>query len=262
MNLLKFDIPEIIFINGSFVKVKYELITKANAVDELEGLKDYDSASGETNEDAIVDVPDDTEVLGDFDYKNRTIRLHPTAVRETTVNTLFHELAHVILEHAGLLDHDEFYIRVFTFGFISLLRENPQLVDLILENPVKAESRWIDQSKKETFEPSPSDFIKRTDGGTMLPYELAEIIPEVERLSEEQRIKELIETESKGHRVISSSDFFPSDPVEDFLQGSVLNHHEKFDRLYLSDYQQNTLFRENLERLKRGTNEDDQTQTD
>ncbi len=46
---------------------------------------------------------------------------------------LIHEVIHGILDQAGVSEHDEQLINILTYGFIGVMRQNPELAQLVIQ---------------------------------------------------------------------------------------------------------------------------------
>jgi len=80
-------------------------------------------------------MPEDAnqDAYGTVDYGLGMIRLNSVQPPIIAWQTLFHEIVHIILRHSGNIDHDENEIERYAYGFLHLLKENPDLQKLLLK---------------------------------------------------------------------------------------------------------------------------------
>jgi hypothetical protein len=67
---------------------------------------------------------------GEMRHMRAEIAVLPDATPELLPQTLWHEVLHGVLLHAGIKDHDETQIDVIAYGIVQVLRDNPALVEL------------------------------------------------------------------------------------------------------------------------------------
>ncbi len=70
---------------------------------------------------------------GQIEYKTSTIQLESEASLDQQKSTLIHEMLHGILAQAGDESEIEKQIVILGYGLYQVLRDNPQLVALIIE---------------------------------------------------------------------------------------------------------------------------------
>jgi predicted metal-dependent peptidase len=62
---------------------------------------------------------------GEMRHMRAEIAVLPDATPELLPQTLWHEVLHAVLLHAGIKDHDETQIDVIAYGIVQVLRDNP-----------------------------------------------------------------------------------------------------------------------------------------
>jgi hypothetical protein len=67
---------------------------------------------------------------GEMRHMRAEIAVLPDATPDLLPQTLWHEVLHGVLLHAGIKDHDETQIDVIAYGIVQVLRDNPALVEL------------------------------------------------------------------------------------------------------------------------------------
>jgi hypothetical protein len=72
---------------------------------------------------------------GEMRHMRAEIAVLPDATPELLPQTLWHEVLHGVLLHAGIKDHDETQIDVIAYGIVQVLRDNPALVELTCRTP-------------------------------------------------------------------------------------------------------------------------------
>lgn len=70
---------------------------------------------------------------GQIEYKTGLIKLESDACLDQQKSTLIHEIMHGVLSQAGQEDHDEKQLVILGYGLYQVLRDNPELVALIIE---------------------------------------------------------------------------------------------------------------------------------
>lgn len=83
---------------------------------------------------------------GEIKWADATIRVEIDQADDRKVVTLWHEAIHGILENAGQDDHPENLVIALGFGVVQLMRDNPELVRLTMEQP-EALPDWIKSAK-------------------------------------------------------------------------------------------------------------------
>ncbi len=73
------------------------------------------------------------EYYGMAEYGLLQIKLSEKEAKEIRVQTLLHEVIHVIMHQAGFREHNEAVIEAMSYGLIAVLRENPAFVDDLLD---------------------------------------------------------------------------------------------------------------------------------
>lgn len=72
----------------------------------------------------------DEILCGQFRPMRAEIAVMPGAESEMLPQTLWHEVLHGLLIHAGIRDgHDETHIDLIAYGIVQVLRDNPALVE-------------------------------------------------------------------------------------------------------------------------------------
>jgi len=74
------------------------------------------------------------EIYGDFDVNKDLIRVDKTLTPEKKLNTLIHEIVHVLLDHFNAelkLKDEEKVCEVLGSGFSDLLSQNPKVIEVI-----------------------------------------------------------------------------------------------------------------------------------
>jgi hypothetical protein len=72
---------------------------------------------------------------GEMRHMRAEIAVLPDATPELLPQTLWHEVLHGVLLHAGIKDHDETQIDVIAYGIVQVLRDNPALVEMTCRTP-------------------------------------------------------------------------------------------------------------------------------
>lgn len=66
---------------------------------------------------------------GDIGYSELLIRVNANNVPDIKLATMWHEALHGILYQSGHRDHSEAHIEALTYGLISFIRDNPELIE-------------------------------------------------------------------------------------------------------------------------------------
>jgi hypothetical protein len=75
-------------------------------------------------------VIDGESVWGHWDYPNQRIILASQLAKPAMLATLFHEIAHIIMEMAGfsgLNEKEEWLADIFGYGFFQIMTQNQEL---------------------------------------------------------------------------------------------------------------------------------------
>ena len=67
---------------------------------------------------------------GVIHYNTETIDIDSGLSNRIAVQTLWHEILHAILQHAGRRKHSEKWIDSTAYGLMQVIAENPELVEL------------------------------------------------------------------------------------------------------------------------------------
>ena len=67
---------------------------------------------------------------GVIHYNTETIDVDSGLSDRIAVQTLWHEILHAILQHAGRRKHSEKWIDSTAFGLMQVIAENPELIEL------------------------------------------------------------------------------------------------------------------------------------
>ncbi len=102
------EMPTVIFINS----MPYDVVEK---------------------EDLRAENSDYRRLYGQIDYSKMQIELEKDMQPPMRTAVLVHEVIHGILAQAGVEDHDEQLIDILTFGFIGVMRQNPELAKLVAQ---------------------------------------------------------------------------------------------------------------------------------
>ena len=63
-------------------------------------------------------------------YNTETIEIDSGLSDGVAVQTLWHEILHAILQHAGRQKHSEKWIDSTAYGLVQVIAENPELIEL------------------------------------------------------------------------------------------------------------------------------------
>lgn len=78
----------------------------------------------------LVERLKDDELYGDIDHMTSRIRINSGATAACQEVTLWHEIVHGILAHAGYEKHSEPMVIAIAYGVCQVLRDNPEITRL------------------------------------------------------------------------------------------------------------------------------------
>ena len=85
----------------------------------------------------IVLSPNMHEGRNDLDgairYSAETIEIDGSVADATAVQTLWHEILHAILQHAGRRKHSERWVDSTAYGLMQVVVDNPELIEITRE---------------------------------------------------------------------------------------------------------------------------------
>lgn len=67
---------------------------------------------------------------GSIRYASETIEIDSSVADATAVQTLWHEVLHAILQHAGRRKHAEKWIDSTAYGLMQVIVDNPELIEV------------------------------------------------------------------------------------------------------------------------------------
>jgi hypothetical protein len=103
---------------------------------EVESLGENPAETQEIAGQTIVTKPAEI-ILGDVSYDQETIRIVESNGPQHRAIHLMHEIIHAVLYQAGKISEqaDESLVVALSYGLTDLIRDNPELVALLWNNP-------------------------------------------------------------------------------------------------------------------------------
>jgi hypothetical protein len=91
-------------------------------------------------EDGLPHLPtvaDDTWLSGEISFSKARIFIHAALAEEVQKQTLLHEITHGVFHHAGQHAYcaNEEMVDTVAYGFMALIRDNPELIAYLQEQP-------------------------------------------------------------------------------------------------------------------------------
>ena len=78
-------------------------------------------------EKGLTDSSGDTKLDGRCGWHNCEIHIEKKMSLQTKQLTVWHEVIHAILIHAGVNKHDEQLINILSYGIMDVLENNPEM---------------------------------------------------------------------------------------------------------------------------------------
>jgi hypothetical protein len=94
-------------------------------------MGDLEYTLNESKESLSTD--EGVEINGDVVFDQLQIRVAADLPEQHKRRAVMHEIVHIILYHAGIVEQDESLVILLGFGLVELLRTNRSLVKYLLE---------------------------------------------------------------------------------------------------------------------------------
>lgn len=101
---------------------------------------------------------DGSKCSGLVDYDQTRISVSPDQSIQMQPQTLIHEIIHVIMHQAGFTEHNESVIEALSYGWLQVLRDNPNVTAYLapmqvyaIWDGVEAKRKWELEHPEQTY---------------------------------------------------------------------------------------------------------------